>query len=72
MSFDKKIPRNEWNHLCVTWTPGAAQFFVNGISVDLTGDPPTKQIQLGGTLVVGQEQDSPGGDFDIDDLYTGE
>ena len=38
-----------------------------------TGDQhPVGRLSVGGTLVLGQEQDSPGGGFDINDLFAGE
>ena len=55
------IMRDEWYHFCFTWKFGSADVYVNGVSVlfdeqrDVRG-----QIPLGGTLVLGQDQDGLG------------
>ena len=71
MRFSTTIMRDEWYNLCFTWKSGRADYYINGVWV-YTGDiHPTGQLALGGTLVLGQEQDSPGGDFELNDVFAG-
>ena len=72
LNFDAEIPRNEWTHLCFTWESGSSHFYINGEPVKLDGSPPTGKVPLGGTLILGQEQDSVGGGFDQGDIYAGQ
>ena len=56
-----------WHHLCVTWenTEGFWQFYMDGQlqsnGIDLKKN---HQIPAGGTVVIGQDQDSVGGGFE--------
>ena len=72
MPYTAEIMRDEWYHMCFTWKSGRADFYVNGVWVYIGEVQPKGQIPLGGTLVLGQEQDSPGGGFDINDVYAGD
>lgn len=63
--------RDEWYNLCFTWKSGRADYYINGVLVYTGGVHPTGQLPLGGTLVLGQEQDFPGGGFDINDVFAG-
>ena len=72
MPFETKIMSDQWYNFCFTWKSGRADFYINGVWV-YTGDQhPTGRLSVGGTLVLGQEQDSPGGGFDINDIFAGE
>ena len=71
LEYDTTIMRDEWYHLCFAWKSGRADFYMNGVWVYMSGVHPTGQIPLGGTLVLGQEQDTPGGSFDINDVFAG-
>ena len=71
MPFSARIMRDEWYNLCFTWKSGRADYYINGVSVYIGDVHPTGQIALGGTLVLGQEQDTPGGGFNINDLFAG-
>jgi len=64
--------KNEWYHLCFTWKSKFMDFYMNGVKVRSKETAPVGRIILGGTLVLGQEQDSIGGGFMINDLFGGE
>jgi len=64
--------KNEWYNLCFTWKSKNMDFYINGVKVRSEAGAPAGRIILGGTLVLGQEQDSIGGGFNIDDLFGGE
>ena len=63
-----------WHHICVTWrnSDGRLQIYkdgslhFHGISLN-TG----YTIKSGGSLVLGQEQDTPGGSFDPNQSFVG-
>ena len=62
-----------WHHICVTWekTSGSWKFYKDG---DMKGEGTLKRghtIGEGGTLVLGQDQDSVGGDFEADQSFQG-
>jgi len=64
--------RNEWYHLCVTWgTKRNVDYYVNGVSVYSKGSSATS-VRAGGILILGQEQDSYGGSFDLSQSYGGD
>ena len=53
-----------WHHICVTWrsTNGAWQFYLDGqLQSNGTGLKENHQIPAGGTVVIGQDQDTVGG-----------
>jgi len=75
--FHKKdaiLLRNEWYHLCVTWsTKTSLDYYVNGVLVHSNGANANAQsIRTGGILILGQEQDSYGGSFDLSQSYGGD
>ncbi|XP_078359510.1 uncharacterized protein LOC144643983 [Oculina patagonica] len=62
-----------WHHICVTWgkNQGLYKFYKDG---ELKQQGTLKRdhtIRPGGTLVLGQEQDSDGGDFSADQSFQG-
>jgi len=68
-----KMMNNEWYHTCFTYKSGDVAFYLNGVLIPTSGNtPPTGQLIPGGVLVLGQDQDSMGGSFDIDDTFSGE
>jgi len=69
---DVSLVKNEWYNLCFTWKSGEVDFYINGVKVVMTGIAPRGKTILGGTLVLGQEQDSIGGGFVIKDVFNGE
>ena len=64
----------EWHHICVSWgrSSGSWKFYKDG-DLEEKGDNFNKdhQISKGGTLVLGQEQDSVGGGFDSSQSFQG-
>lgn len=69
------LSRGSWQHICVSWNQkgGAWQAFQGG---KLRGEGHSlaagHHIRPGGMLVLGQEQDSPGGGFDSSQALVGE
>ena len=63
-----------WQHFCVSWqrNSGSWKFYKNGdLKEQGTNFKTGYQITQGGTLVLGQEQDSVGGDFDAPQSLKG-
>ena len=64
----------EWNNVCLSWSSASQrqQLYFNGILVaeEVREDP--FQLSLGGTIALGQEQDSIGGGFDLSQSFGGE
>ena len=61
-----------WHHICVTWrsTNGAWQFYLDGqLQSNGTGLKENHQIPAGGTVVIGQDQDTVGGGFQTADSF---
>jgi len=71
---DAILLRNEWYHLCVTWsTKTSLDYYVNGVSVYSKGANANAQsVRAGGILILGQEQDSYGGSFALSQSYGGD
>nr|XP_006816827.1 PREDICTED: uncharacterized protein LOC100373811 [Saccoglossus kowalevskii] len=64
-----------WHHVCGTWqsNDGALVIYINGYSRRVVTNVKTDEtITGGGSLILGQEQDSVGGDFDSDEAFIGE
>lgn len=66
------LVKGEWYHLCFTWEPGNMDFYINGVKITTTGTAPAGQIIQGGHLVLGQEQDTIGGGYDINYVFGGQ
>ena len=67
-----KINDTLWHHICVTWrsTNGAWQCYLDGrLRSYGTGLKENHQIPAGGTVVIGQGQDTVGGGFHISDSF---
>ena len=64
----------EWHHICLSWesSSGSWKFYKDG-DLEEEGDTFKKdhQIRQGGTLVLGQEQDSVGGGFESSQSFQG-
>ena len=63
-----------WHHICVTWesSSGSWKFYKDcKLKQEGTDFKRGYTIKEGGTLVLGQEQDSVGGDFDSDQSFQG-
>ena len=64
----------EWHHICMSWrsSDGAWQFYKDGeLQSHDSGHSTGHTIQGGGSLVLGQEQDSVGGGFDSKQSFQG-
>ena len=67
-----KINDTIWHHICVTWKniKGYQQFYLDGqLQSSGTDVKKNHQIPAGGTVIIGQDQDKVGGDFDIEDSF---
>lgn len=63
-----------WHHMCGTWADsyGVARLFVDG-AVKLIGRKSVHGVISGtGKLILGQDQDTPGGAFDHQQGFVGE
>ncbi|XP_038238881.1 serum amyloid P-component-like [Dermochelys coriacea] len=63
-----------WMHICASWesTTGIAELWVNGSPLPRKGLKKGYSVGTQGVLVLGQEQDTPGGGFDINQSFVGE
>ena len=64
----------KWHHICVSWrnTDGAWQFYKDGeLHMHSRGLKRGHIIKGGGSLVLGQDQDSPGGSFESHQSFQG-
>ena len=62
------------HQVSVTWdsATGTVEFYVDGVvQFSQTGNSTGQSLTGGGSLILGQEQDSVGGGFDSDQLFTG-
>ncbi|CAL8310922.1 unnamed protein product [Merluccius merluccius] len=69
------LTRGSWQHMCVSWSQkgGAWQAYQGGrLRGEGHGLAPGHHLRAGGQLVLGQEQDSPGGGFDSTQALVGE
>ncbi|XP_070573941.1 neuronal pentraxin-1-like [Ptychodera flava] len=69
-TYDQK-----WHHLCISWASvgGVAKFYEDGLLILNIGNfRAGEQIRGGGYMIVGQEQDTNGGGFDIPQAFNGE
>ncbi|XP_053867412.1 serum amyloid P-component-like [Malaclemys terrapin pileata] len=63
-----------WVHVCASWesATGIAELWVNGSPLPRKGLKKGYSVSNQGVLVLGQEQDTPGGGFDINQSFVGE
>ena len=65
-----------WQHLCLTWenTQGVTKLYKDGQFAEQVTNDATKNyvLKAGGFLVLGQEQDSFGGGFDVKQTLHGQ
>jgi len=64
--------KNDWYHHCLTWESGALEVYMNGVRIRSLESTSTVTMVTGGTLTLGQDQDTIGGGFDINQLFNGE
>ncbi|XP_024056632.2 serum amyloid P-component-like [Terrapene carolina triunguis] len=74
-----KVPENKgtstgWEHVCASWesTTGIAELWMNGSPLPRKGLKKGYSVSDQGVLVLGQEQDTPGGRFDAKQSFVGE
>jgi len=64
--------KNEWYHTCFTWSASTQMdYYVNGVLVKSKSNS-VSSIGSGGILILGQDQDSYGGGFDINQAFGGD
>jgi len=64
--------KNHWYHFCFTWSKSTQMdFYLNGALVKSQKDDAAR-FYSGGTLIIGQEQDTVGGRFDLNQAFGGE
>jgi len=70
---DVVLLKNEWYHVCLTWSAstGKMDYYVNGVLVKSKGTS-ASTIRSGGILILGQDQDSYGGSFDVNQAFGGD
>ena len=64
-----------WTFLCASWTSddGAWQIYKDGVVSDAgVGLAAGQTVSPGGTFVLGQEQDLPGGGFSAAESFSGQ
>ncbi|KXJ07612.1 Neuronal pentraxin-2 [Exaiptasia diaphana] len=65
----------QWHHICVTWENSDGQIIVYNDGHQLAKRSNFNKghtIESGGTLIIGQDQDTFGGGFQLKDSYAGE
>ena len=65
---------DEWQNICFTWDADSRveSFYLNGQLKTIETSDPTHSLLPGGTIVLGQEQDSVGGSFQLNQAFAGE
>ncbi|KAJ7372023.1 Neuronal pentraxin-1 [Desmophyllum pertusum] len=69
------VQDDDWHHYCFTWSDvnGDYVFYIDGVSVSSgAGFVRDGHISYGGTTVIGQDQDSVGGDFVAAQAFVGD
>ena len=63
-----------WYHTCFSWNAGSQheELYLNGDKVSERISAANNKLPTGGTLILGQEQDTLGGGFDINQAFGGE
>ncbi|XP_043943803.1 mucosal pentraxin-like [Protopterus annectens] len=72
--FQISSAKDGWNHICVTWESktGLVGLWVNGIPSVRKGLLKSYTIKADGVVVLGQEQDSVEGSFNVAESFVGE
>ena len=63
-----------WSHYCQSWDLASTtrRVYVNGEEVANKTTTSSRKLKTGGVLVLGQDQDSPGGGFDEKQAFSGD
>ena len=72
LKFNTKTMHGEWYHMCYTWKSGYAEFYINGVLVPLTGLHPIGQVVVGGSIILGQRQESFEEQADVMEKFVGD
>lgn len=68
---DVILLQKEWYHFCLSWSSATQmEFYVNGVLVKTQASD--RLVRAGGVLILGQDQDSLGGGFDLNQSFGGE
>jgi len=71
MAWDNVMLKNEWYHYCLTWSSTTSMdLYLNGVLVNSMTT--SRSITDGGVLIIGQDQDTIGGAFDVTQSFGGE
>ncbi|OCT83273.1 hypothetical protein XELAEV_18025810mg [Xenopus laevis] len=72
--FPRMKFKSEWNHLCLTWESkyGRTEFWLNGRRSATKVYHQKNTVRSGGIVLLGQDQDSYGGDFDKTQSFVGQ
>jgi hypothetical protein len=54
------VTQNAWNHVCVTYTAGVIQTYINGVASVMSGTTTGYNITNAGTLIIGEYQNLGG------------
>ncbi|KAJ7307144.1 hypothetical protein JRQ81_009127 [Phrynocephalus forsythii] len=71
---EKQVSRSRWEHICMSWdsATGLAELWVDGYPLPRMGLKKGYSINPEASIVLGQDQDSFGGGFDINQSFQGE
>ncbi|XP_060110907.1 serum amyloid P-component-like [Heteronotia binoei] len=71
---DNPAAKPRWEHICVSWESitGIVDLWLNGNSLPRKGMKKGYTISPEASIILGQEQDSVGGGFDINQSFVGE
>lgn len=72
---ERAVNDDRWHHICTTWenTAGTWSVYIDGASVAQGDEFETGHvISSDGTIVLGQDQDSHGGEFEQVQSFSGE
>ncbi|XP_043944534.1 serum amyloid P-component-like [Protopterus annectens] len=74
VTFKANSVQQTWNHICATWdsNTGLSGLWMNGVRSVRKMLAKGYTIRSGGVIVLGQEQDRPGGGFDAAQSFVGE
>jgi len=72
--YTKPLTTFTWYHTCFSWNAGSQyeELYLNGDKVSERISAANSKLPTGGTLVLGQEQDTPGGGFALNQAFGGE
>lgn len=68
------VTKGTWFHNCLAWSAASQtrDVYIDGVLVDSEETPARRTVNLGGNIVLGNEQESLGGDMDAGDIFGGE